>query len=267
LITYQQLEAYNSHRKRKMQRQGMVVKSYTHARRFDDRWEVGQWRNRYTWNLGQSRTERPFEDWNWYVLYTSYPDRMVIPEGARPAPISMYKNTKTSAMGWWASFWSPTLRNIVTITGNGDLTIEHTPEGQYLRAYFEHPPYKKVWDKAAYLVQKRKRARAEKYIKLAIKLGATQKPEPGPGISAEDYVHLIESMVSDEAEPNPESMARLAQSIARHMGWWNRNNPTYERQLEAFKLLSAHLRDGSYKLLKIYTWEPCESGPERVEIV
>lgn len=262
-VTYHTLEGTLLNRKTKLRPQGLALGGYVHARKFAGYWETGYWSGRRVWEptpgagyYAGKYVTKPEAEWRWTPAHRYYPTHVEVGNYRLKDLIYRVRNSpKGRGTGVRIQYYDAD-----EYVGNGKLRLEYDANSRVTALEFERAVETKVWDKPKYLELRRKRVKAERLLKMAMKLGALNADGAADkSLGAEDYLQLIDSMVDSDVDPPPAAIERLARTVANKSGWYRKDIK------EQYALAQRHLREEAYKLKKVYTWEEDPNAPKRWE--
>jgi hypothetical protein len=249
----------------------------------DGLWQVGRYttwgQEPQTSSTGQAYNtwvRLPKDQWTFNPYYTVERGRIIWnPDGVQYNRLRTYSQSRKScAVPSSIYSLSPSYGGrveTVSVQGQGPVVLEHTDDGIPTRFYTANLPVKKVWDKEKYLELRRKRVKAERILRSMCKMGAfeTEKVEHRNAEHLTDnYQELLQQLVEDK-NPNGktmETLARMVQGRIQQMTRYHYNYNLHKSEEitptpdQAFAALRNDLRKHSYKLEKVYTYEPFDDG-------
>lgn len=160
--------------------------------------------------------------------------------------------------------WGP-----IEVQGEGPLTVEHTPDGFITSVHTESPALQKTWHKEKYAQEKEKRRKAEKTLKVMMKMGVMGEGEVpttwGPYVDESDianinYAKVLDSLADADGETDNKDLEKIS-ALLRKVRQTYRCTPE-----EAFENIRGRLRDHVYQQKNVYTWEPVQDGRDRVDL-
>lgn len=261
-LHHQKLEQLAASKKRKNIR-GLPIGAGWYAKRNDQgHWIVGYYSNQYD---GVNYHKQPFEKWIFQPIYVFAPNVVCWnPAGPQMARLRAWSQRQTER-----AIPSPKYEfNSKVVQGTGMLFIEHDAEGVPHTMSMSGLPEKKVWDKEKYLQLRRQRVKAERILRGICKMGGFDgEAKTHVRLDPEKYLELLKQVV-DEDDPSPNMMKQLAaavqgriEDLARYRWIPGVGSVVVEQTAEkAFASLRDELRESSYKLKKVYTYEPFDDG-------
>jgi hypothetical protein len=282
---FQYLDRLLSAKKRKNPL-GIRLHNGWYARKANDElWQVGRYS---TWGQGPPQTNSngqtytpwtrlPKDQWTFCPYYTVERDRIIWnPDGVQYGRLRTYSQSrKNCAVPSSIYSLSPSYGGrveTISVQGQGPVILEHTNDGIPTRFYTAYLPVKKVWDKEKYLELRRKRVKAERILRSMCKMGAfeTEKAKWTRTDDAitHDYQALLQQLVDDKnpSAKTMELLARMVQGRIQQMTRYHYNYNLHKSEEiiptpdQAFAALRDDLRKHSYKLEKVYTYEPFDDG-------
>jgi hypothetical protein len=280
---FQYLDQLRANQKRKNPLGIRLSNGWYAVKKSDELWQVGRYnpwgQEPHTNSNGQTYktwVRLPKDQWTFQPYYDVERGRIIWnPDGVQYNRLRTYSQSrKNYAVPCSIYSLSPSYSGrveTIKVQGQGPVVMEHTDDGIPTRFYTANLPVKKVWDKEKYLELRRKRVKAERILRSMCKMGAfeTEKAQwVKVDAITENYQDLLQQLVDDK---NPsgktmEMLARMVQARIQQMTRYHYNYTLHKSEEivptpdQAFAALRDDLRKHSYKLEKVYTYEPFDDG-------
>jgi hypothetical protein len=230
------------------------LNSYTWARKTNGIWRLGWGRDRH-WN-GEKR--RPIEV-NFYGL-DFFRDKIIMSKPNAGKALGIQSQSQNSRM-----IKSPIYTyGPIVVQGEGQLVIDHDPDGTLLTVRTERPALQKIWDKQKYEDLKATRQKAERTLKVMMKMGVLEGDKEAPkaywyGHLAPDfdkinYGRLLDQLANADGKVKDKELDRLATLIHKADGFGG------------FEYVQRKFREIVYQQKEAYQWLPVEDGRDRVDL-
>lgn len=227
------------------------LNSYTWARKTKGVWQLG-W-GRATHFTGKKL--RPVTV-NTFGL-DFHPDRVIMSRPNAGKPLGIKSQSQLSR-----NIKSPIYTyGPIEVQGEGALIIEHDLDGTIRSVHTERPALQKTWDEQKYKELKEIRTKAERTLKVMMKMGVLEGSGPTAygvwnirqDLERIDYGSLLQQLADADGRAKDKDLDALANLIARCRG------------LGGFEYVQRKFREMVYRQKGTYTWEPVEDGRDRVD--